>query len=83
MTKRVLFVQGGGEGVHDQWDDKLVESLERELGEGYVVAIPRAVVRICERTNHQLNNDMSQVARDIRELAIGVALTQRPQEQTL
>jgi hypothetical protein len=27
----VLFVQGGG-GTHDKWDNKLVESLERELG---------------------------------------------------
>jgi len=41
MAKRVLFVQGGGEGVHDRWDDKLVQSLERELGEGYRVRYPR------------------------------------------
>jgi predicted alpha/beta hydrolase family esterase len=41
MTRSVLFVQGGGEGVHDQWDDKLVASLERELGEGYTVRYPR------------------------------------------
>jgi predicted alpha/beta hydrolase family esterase len=41
MTKEVLFVQGGGEGVHDHWDNKLVESLERELGEGYAVRYPR------------------------------------------
>jgi predicted alpha/beta hydrolase family esterase len=41
MTKQVLFVQGGGKDVHDRWDDKLVESLERELGAGYVVRYPR------------------------------------------
>jgi predicted alpha/beta hydrolase family esterase len=41
MTKRVLFVQGGGEGVHDRWDNKLVESLERELGKEYAVRYPR------------------------------------------
>lgn len=41
MTKQVLFVQGGGEDVHDRWDDKLVASLERELGEGYAVRYPR------------------------------------------
>jgi predicted alpha/beta hydrolase family esterase len=41
MTKQVLFVQGAGEDVHDRWDDKLVESLERELGAGYAVRYPR------------------------------------------
>lgn len=41
MGKQMLFVQGAGEGAHDQWDDKLVESLERELGEGYAVRYPR------------------------------------------
>ena len=41
MAAPVLFVQGGGEGVHDHWDDKLVASLERELGDGYAVRYPR------------------------------------------
>ncbi|PKR87457.1 alpha/beta hydrolase [Pleomorphomonas diazotrophica] len=41
MTRQVLFVQGGGAGVHDGWDDKLVRSLERELGEEYTVIYPR------------------------------------------
>jgi hypothetical protein len=41
MTKQVLFIQGAGEGVHDRWDDKLVASLERELGSGYAVRYPR------------------------------------------
>jgi hypothetical protein len=41
MPKQILFVQGAGEGVHDAWDDKLVRSLERELGEGYTVLYPR------------------------------------------
>lgn len=40
MPAPVLFIQGGGEGVHDGWDDKLVASLERELGEGYAVRYP-------------------------------------------
>ena len=35
MTKQVLFIQGGGEGTHDDWDNKLVESLERELGRDF------------------------------------------------
>lgn len=41
MAKQVLFIQGAGEGVHDRWDDKLVASLERELGESYAVRYPR------------------------------------------
>ena len=41
MTVQVLFVQGAGPNVHDAWDNRLVESLERELGAGYVVQYPR------------------------------------------
>lgn len=41
MAKQVLFVQGAGEGTHDHWDNKLVASLERELGENYAVRYPR------------------------------------------
>ena len=40
MTQ-VLFVQGGGESTHDEWDSKLVESLGRELGPEYEVLYPR------------------------------------------
>ena len=39
--RQVLFIQGAGEGVHDCWDNKLVASLERGLGEGYAVRYPR------------------------------------------
>ena len=41
MTHQLLFVQGGGSGTHDNWDKKLVESLERELGPDYAVRYPR------------------------------------------
>ena len=41
MQRQVLFVQGGGADVHDQWDDKLVASLERELGADYEIRYPR------------------------------------------
>jgi predicted alpha/beta hydrolase family esterase len=34
----------------------------------YAKAIPHAVVRTFERRDHQLNNDMSDVARDIRSV---------------
>lgn len=41
MTRQVLFIQGGGAGVHDEWDDKLVASLERALGAAYEIRYPR------------------------------------------
>jgi pimeloyl-ACP methyl ester carboxylesterase len=40
MTQ-ILFIQGGGAGTHDEWDHKLVASLERALGAGYHVCYPR------------------------------------------
>jgi predicted alpha/beta hydrolase family esterase len=40
--REILFIQGGGgHDVHDAWDDKLVTSLRRALGEGYKVRYPR------------------------------------------
>lgn len=39
--RQVLFVQGAGEGTHDEWDDKLVDSLRVELGAGFEVRYPR------------------------------------------
>ena len=39
-NKQVLFIQGGGAGAHDEWDNKLVDSLKRELGPGYNVRYP-------------------------------------------
>ena len=39
--RQVLFIQGGGAGTHDEWDDKLVNSLRRELGDGYQIRYPR------------------------------------------
>jgi predicted alpha/beta hydrolase family esterase len=41
MSRRVVFVQGGGAGTHDDWDLRLVESLRRELGDAYEVSYPR------------------------------------------
>jgi len=41
MKNQLLFVQGGGEGTHDEWDDKLVASLRQELGPDYEVHYPR------------------------------------------
>jgi predicted alpha/beta hydrolase family esterase len=41
LKRQLLFVQGGGAHVHDEWDGKLVESLRRELGPSYEVRYPR------------------------------------------
>ena len=41
LNRQILFVQGGGEGVHDDWDSKLVASLRRELGQDYEIRYPR------------------------------------------
>ena len=38
-TRQVLFIQGGGAGVHDGWDNKLSDSLRRELGTGFEVPL--------------------------------------------
>jgi predicted alpha/beta hydrolase family esterase len=40
MTKQVLFIQGGGDGVHDEWDNKLVDSLRDALGPRYEIRYP-------------------------------------------
>jgi len=39
--RQVLFIQGAGDGTHDEWDDKLVDSLRAELGPGFEVRYPR------------------------------------------
>jgi len=85
MSKQVLFIQGGGAGVHDEFDNELVESLARELGPAYEISYPRmpdeadptmrleggaraAVVRRLGGRNHQLDDDLAEVAADVRTL---------------
>ena len=41
MSRQVLFIQGGGAAVHDEWDDKLVASLSAALGPDYEIRYPR------------------------------------------
>lgn len=38
---QVLFIQGAGADAHDDWDSRLVASLQRELGDGHEVRYPR------------------------------------------
>lgn len=39
--QQLLFVQGGGKGAHDEWDNRLVASLQRELGDEFEIHYPR------------------------------------------
>lgn len=39
--RHILFIQGGGEGAHDEWDDKLVASLEHALPSADEIRYPR------------------------------------------
>jgi predicted alpha/beta hydrolase family esterase len=41
VKRQLLFVQGGGAGTHDEWDEKLVESLSHELGPNFEIRYPR------------------------------------------
>jgi hypothetical protein len=41
IKRQVLFIQGGGERVHDDWDARLVESLRPALGPNYEIRYPR------------------------------------------
>ena len=38
---QLLFIQGGGAGTHDEWDNKLVDSLTQELGPKFEIRYPR------------------------------------------
>jgi hypothetical protein len=40
MKKQILFIQGGGEGAHEE-DEKLVVSLRSALGTVYEVRYPQ------------------------------------------
>lgn len=40
-VRTILFIQGGGDGTHDEWDNRLVDSLRTELGDGFDIRYPR------------------------------------------
>jgi predicted alpha/beta hydrolase family esterase len=70
MTTRVLFIQGGGAGTHDEWDNKLVDSLRRELGPGYVVRYPR----MPDEANPDYVTWKAVIAQELAGLAEGAAV---------
>jgi predicted alpha/beta hydrolase family esterase len=66
----VLFVQGGGKGAHDSWDNKLVASLERALGPDYTVRYPR----MPDEDNPKPLPWKKAIAREVGQLGDGVIL---------
>jgi predicted alpha/beta hydrolase family esterase len=40
MPGQILFIQGAGEATHEQWDNKLVDSLSRALGPDWTIRYP-------------------------------------------
>ena len=41
VKRQLLFVQGGGKGSHDEWDNKLVDSLRQALGQDFEIHYPQ------------------------------------------
>lgn len=69
-TKPVLFVQGGGRGTHDSWDNKLVASLEQALGPDYAIRYPR----MSDESDPDAAAWKQTIAREISKLSDGMFL---------
>ena len=69
-SKTILFVQGGGRGAHDSWDDKLVASLKKELGPDYSVCYPR----MPNEANPEPTAWKKAIDRELRRLPDGAIL---------
>jgi predicted alpha/beta hydrolase family esterase len=92
-SRQILFIQGGGEGVHDSWDEKLVESLRVELGGAYEVRYPRmplecdpSYTRWSAAITHELNalDDGAVVAgHSVGGTILIGTLAEKPPEQRL
>jgi len=88
---QLLFVQGGGAGTHDEWDDKLVESLRRELGPNFEIRYPRmpneedpayvAWKATLEKEFATLDDDAILVGHSIGGTILVNALAQSPSER--
>jgi predicted alpha/beta hydrolase family esterase len=70
LSKQVLFVQGGGKGVHDEWDNKLVASLEQALRPGYTIRYPR----MPREADPDAVAWKKKIARELGKLSDGAAL---------
>jgi predicted alpha/beta hydrolase family esterase len=67
MKKQILFIQGGSAGAHDEWDNKLVDSLSGELGSGYDVRYPQ----MPNEANPSYSKWKAKLAREIGDLDDG------------
>jgi predicted alpha/beta hydrolase family esterase len=68
--RQVLFVQGGGRGAHDSWDNKLVASLKGALGPDYTIHYPR----MPDEADPDPTVWKKSIARELRKLSDGVFL---------
>ncbi|MGC4875978.1 hypothetical protein ACLQ26_06825 [Micromonospora sp. DT43] len=64
-TAQILFVQGMGAGTHDEWDNRLVTAPPSHA-DLYADVIPQARVYRLPGRDHQLNDDLGDVAAVIR-----------------
>ena len=69
-ARQLLFVQGGGRGAHDAWDNKLVASLEQALGSDYTIRYPR----MPDEADPDPTAWKETIAREIRKLNDGMFL---------
>jgi hypothetical protein len=84
-VRQILFIQGGGAGAHDEWDDKLVDSLRRELADGWQVRYPRYVrwsVAI-RREMADLDDGAVVVGHSLGATILITALAEQPPEREL
>ena len=68
--RQVLFVQGGGRGAHDSWDNKLVASLQGALGPEYAIHYPR----MPDEADPDPTLWKKSIARELGQLSDGVFL---------
>jgi predicted alpha/beta hydrolase family esterase len=68
--RQVLFVQGGGSGTHDSWDNKLVASLKGALGPDYTIRYPQ----MPDEADPNPTVWKKTIARELRKLSDGVFL---------
>lgn len=69
MTNQVLFVQGAGRDAH-AWDQKLVLSLQRELGQDYEVRFPT----MPDEGNPSYEKWQSTLERELQALSRGAVV---------
>lgn len=69
-TRQILFIQGGGEGTHAEWDSKLVANLRHELGSGHDVLYPC----MPNEENPEFGTWRDAITREIFELNEGAVL---------